>query len=97
MAKQTPKTDDLPPHRNERILAYAIVAVVGLSIAAFLTVIIATASGLPGDHFRGGFWQVIAILPSIGLPVGFILVFILLITNLRRRSRHTQDSLSDKK
>lgn len=63
---------------------------VGLSILSFLAVIIATAVGLPGNQFRGGFWQAVTFLPGIGLPAGFVLIFVLLLVNLRRRSRESQ-------
>ena len=83
VAKETPVTI----HRNERVLAFMIAGIVGLSIVAFLTVIIATASGLPGNQFQGGFWQAVALLPGVGLPVGFLLIIALLVISGRRRSR----------
>ena len=64
-----------------------IAGIVGLSIVAFLTVIIATAFGLPGNQFQGGFWQAVALLPGVGLPVGFLLIIALLVISGRRRSR----------
>lgn len=80
-------------HRNERILAFMIAAIVGLSILAFLTVIIATASGLKGNEFTGGFWQFVALLPSVGLPVGFVMIIVLIVLSGRRRSREARDEI----
>lgn len=72
------------------MLAFMIAGIVGLSIVAFLTVIIATASGLKGDQFTGGFWQAVAILPGVGLPLGFLAIVVLIIISGRRRSREAQ-------
>ena len=90
VAKEPPVTF----HRNERVLAFMIAGIVGLSIVAFLTVIIATASGLPGNQFQGGFWQAVALLPGVGLPVGFLLIIVLLIISGRRRSREATAAAS---
>jgi uncharacterized membrane protein len=90
VAKETPVTI----HRNERVLAVMIAAIVGLSILAFLAVIIATASGLKGNEFTGGFWQVVALLPSVGLPLGFLMIIVLIILSARRRGRETQADAS---
>ena len=88
MAKETPVTI----HRNERVLAFMIAGIVGLSIVAFLTVIIATASGLPGNQFRGGFWQAVALLPGVGLPIGFVLIIVLIVISGIRRSREAKST-----
>ena len=81
-------------HRNERVLAFMIAGIVGLSILAFLTVIIATASGLPGNQFTGGFWQAVALLPGVGLPIGFLLIIVLIIISGLRRSREAKAATS---
>ena len=70
-----------------------IAGIVGLSIVAFATVIIATASGLPGNQFQGGFWQVVGLLPGVGLPVGFLLIIVLLVISARRRGRDAAASV----
>ena len=90
MAKETPVTI----HRNERVLAFMIAGIVGLSIVAFLTVIIATASGLPGNEFTGGFWQAVALLPGVGLPIGFLLIIALIVISGLRRSREAKTEMS---
>jgi len=71
-----------------------IAAIVGLSILAFLTVIIATASGLPGNQFTGGFWQAVALLPGVGLPIGFLLIIVLIVISGLRRSREAKAATS---
>ncbi|BDZ55716.1 hypothetical protein [Agromyces marinus] len=87
MSKQAPVTD----HRVERILAFMVAATVGLSIASFLAVMIATLSGVGADDgFSNGIWPLVIMLPLIGLPIGFVLLVTLLIVNGVRRSRESK-------
>ena len=74
---------------NERILAYMLAAVIGLSIAALLAVIGATGLGV--RDFGEGIWPIVIVLPAVGLPIGFILVVILLIVSAARRSRSARN------
>ena len=83
VAKETPVTI----HRNERVLAFMIAGIVGLSIVALFALMIAPASGLPANQFQGGFWQAVALLPGVGLPIGFLLIIALLVISARRRGR----------
>jgi ABC-type dipeptide/oligopeptide/nickel transport system permease component len=75
-------------HRAERILAYMFVAIVGLSILAFIAVMIGTAAGVgPNDGFSQGIWPLVIMLPWFGLPLAFLLLIALLIVNGVRRAR----------
>jgi len=75
-------------HRAERVLAYMFVAIVGLSILAFIAVMIGTANGAGADDgFSQGVWPVVLTLPLFGLPIAFLLLIALLIVNGVRRSR----------
>lgn len=75
-------------HRAERILAYMFIGVVGLSILAFLAVMIATFAGAGADDgFSQGIWPFILTLPLFGLPLAFLLLIALLIINGVRRAR----------
>lgn len=65
-------------------------SIVGVSIAAFLAVIIATAAGLTAKDFAGGVWPAVFTLPLVGLPIGFLLIVALLITTGLRRSREAR-------
>ena len=81
----------LTQHRAERILAYMFVAIVGLSILAFIAVMIGTAVGAgENDGFSQGIWPVVLMLPLIGLPIGFLLLITLLIVNGVRRTRESR-------
>ena len=75
-------------HRAERILAYMFVAIVGLSILAFIAVMIGTAVGAgENDGFSQGIWPLVLTLPLFGLPIAFLLLIALLIVNGVRRAR----------
>ncbi|WP_238476324.1 multidrug ABC transporter ATPase [Agromyces mariniharenae] len=75
-------------HRAERILAYMFVAIVGLSILAFIAVMIGTAVGAgANDGFSQGVWPIVLTLPLFGLPIAFLLLIALLIVNGVRRAR----------
>ncbi|TFD61769.1 hypothetical protein E3T39_05155 [Cryobacterium suzukii] len=68
-----------------------VASVVGLSILAFIAVIIATAMGVgQNDGFSRGIWPPIFILPLYGLPIGFVLIIVLIISVGVRRSREAR-------
>lgn len=67
-----------------------VAATVGLSIACFVAVIIATASGV--RDFDGPPWPTILILPGIGLPLGLALMIVLIVISGIRRGRETRDA-----
>jgi hypothetical protein len=67
--------------------------VVGLSILAFLTVIIGTAMGVgDNDGFSQGIWPAVLTLPLFGLPLGFVLIIVLLTVSIARRSREARQN-----
>jgi TRAP-type C4-dicarboxylate transport system permease small subunit len=89
VTNQTPQAAGRP----ERILAYMVAAVVGLSILAFFTVIIATSMGAGANNgFGQGVWPAILALPLVGLPIGFTLIIVLLVTNAVRRAREARQN-----
>lgn len=67
-------------NRLESVLAFMAAGVIGVSL---LTMLAALLTRL----FGGQPWAVLAQLPLIGLPFGFILIITLLVVSLRRRSR----------
>lgn len=77
-------------HRGERILAFMVASCIGLSILAFLAVIIATAAGV--RDFGSGVWPVAIVLPAIGLPLGLVLMISLIVVSGIRRSRDARDA-----
>ena len=81
--------DQTPASRIERSLTYAVVTVIGLSVIAIVAVLIAGLLKVPLDN---SIWQTIALLPVIGLPIGFILMIVLLVLSTRRRLRDARGS-----
>lgn len=71
-------------NRIERVLASMIAAVAGLSILAILAIIVATVTGLDTSE---GPWLMIAVLPTIGLPIAFVLIIVFAVLALVRRRR----------
>ena len=64
------------------------VAIVGLSILAFIAVMIGTAVGAgENDGFSQGIWPIVLTLPLFGLPIAFLLLIALLIVKDVRRAR----------
>jgi uncharacterized membrane protein len=79
-------------HRVERILAFMVASAVGLSIVAFLAIIIGTGVGLKAADFSGGIWPVVFVLPLVGLPIGLVLLIALIVISGIRRGREAKDA-----
>jgi L-cystine uptake protein TcyP (sodium:dicarboxylate symporter family) len=77
-------------HRSERVLAFMVASAIGLSIICFLAVIIATAAGV--KNFGEGAWPTVIVLPTIGLPLGLVLVIALVVVSGIRRGREARDA-----
>ncbi len=68
-----------------------VAGVVGLSILAFLSIIIGTAAGAgANDGFSKGVWPVVIWLPYFGLPLGVLLLVGLVVTSALRRGREAR-------
>ena len=75
-------------HRAERVLAFMFVGIVGISILAFIAVMIGTLVGAgANDGFSQGVWPIVLTLPLFGLPIAFTLLIALIIVNGVRRAR----------
>jgi len=78
-------------HRAERILAYMFVGIIGLSILAFLAIMIGTLAGAAeNDGFSTGVWPLVLTLPLFALPIAFLVLIVLLIVNGVRRARESR-------
>jgi L-cystine uptake protein TcyP (sodium:dicarboxylate symporter family) len=87
VTNQTPQ----PVSRLERVLAYMVASVVGISILAFVAMIIATSMGVGANGGLGrGIWPYVITLPAVGLPVGFVLIIALMVSVGVRRSREAR-------
>jgi TRAP-type C4-dicarboxylate transport system permease small subunit len=77
--------DDAP--LIERVLAYAIMLLIGVSVISFLAVLIAGLNGVEREDFTTDLWPLLTWVSYVGLPVGLALLITLLIINMRRRAR----------
>lgn len=78
--------------RVERILAYMVAGVIVISLISFMALITATSVGLGRGDFEVGIWPVVTMLPLIGLPIGFVLIIVLLVTSILRRGRAAKNA-----
>ena len=70
-----------------------VAGVVGVSILAFLAVIIGTSTGVgANDGFSQGVWPFVITLPLFGLPIGFVLIIVLMVSNGVRRGREARQN-----
>jgi len=76
------------PNRIERVLAFMVAGVFGLSMVAFITMIVAwlTIETIPGT----GIWPLVIVLPEVGFPIGMLLVFALLAVTWVRKARENR-------
>jgi hypothetical protein len=87
-----PNDTPITSHRLERILAFMVAAAIGLSIACFLALIIATGVGVGKDAFSQPPWPTVIVLPAIGLPLGAVLLVALIVISGIRRGREAKDA-----
>jgi len=62
---------------------------IGLSIIA---IFVNLGASFLGVDKTAGIWNMITLLPTVGLPIGFILIFVLLIMNVISRGRAARDA-----
>ena len=73
------------PRRLEQVLGGMAVGVTGLSILSLLTTLLMVFLGV------GNLPVILAQLPLIGLPVGFLIIISMLVAAIIRRSREARD------
>lgn len=72
------------PSRLEKILAYMAVGVIGLSVISILVTLISQMF-----ESNGGL-VIFRQIPVLGLPLGFILVLVLLVVSMSRRTKEAR-------
>lgn len=87
-----PEESVVMSNRVERVLAYMVAAIIVMSLASFVALIIGTAVGVEREEFSTGIWPAVTVLPLIGLPIGFVLIIVLLIVSAVRRGRAAKDA-----
>jgi len=79
----------VPLNRIERILAFVIGSLVGISIVAIVATFIGRAAHV---DFGGGVWPAVFVLPLIALPLVVVLLIVFLVLSVTRRARLARDA-----
>ncbi|MEQ1735247.1 MAG: hypothetical protein ABL886_02305 [Rhodoglobus sp.] len=80
MAENTP----VPLNRIERVIAFMIAGIGGLSLLAIIAILIAAFT--KADTSEGP-WLLIAVFPTLGLPIALLLIIVLTVMAITRRRR----------
>lgn len=78
----------VPLNRIERVLAFMIGSVAGLSILAIIAVFV---GNLAGSTLEGGVWPFVTVLPLVGLTLAFVLIIAFTIVRITRTRRAVGD------
>ena len=79
----------VPLNRIERILAFVIGSLVGVSVIAIVATFIARAAQVDAS---AGVWPSVFVLPLIALPIVVILLIVFLAISVTRRARLARDA-----
>lgn len=79
--------EDVPVRRIDRILAFMSLGLLLLSIACFLSIMIATATGMDQADFSRGVWPVVGVTVYLAPIVAFVLLIVVLVMTFVRRAR----------
>lgn len=82
--------------RLETALAWGAVVLIGAGVLSFVAVLVVAA--LQSRHsLVGGPYQALAWIGYVGVPVGFLMLFTLLILNARRRSKTSRHPIAQRR
>jgi hypothetical protein len=87
--KQAAKTPE-PMSRSQRLLAYVGGSLLGFGILALIALLLGESFALKSVQADIGIWAVIAFIPDIAIPAGFVLFIILIVITYRRRARSAE-------
>lgn len=80
----------VPLNRIERIAAFVLAAIAGLTVLDLIVLLIGRGSGADASQ---GVWPIIAVLPGIGIPLLLVaLVFFIVLMVLRSRRLAADDA-----
>lgn len=80
------------PRPFETVLAVVVLSSIAASVISFVTILVAAGNGLQRADFAQGFWPVVVWVSYVGLPLGLVLMLVLLVLSIRRRSRENTTS-----
>jgi hypothetical protein len=69
--------------RAERTLAYMFIAIIAVTVLAFLAILLAPVLGV--REYTGPVWQFVFAVPLVGLPIAFLMMIAMLVVGVRRR------------
>ncbi|MCX7523410.1 hypothetical protein OSC27_14125 [Microbacterium sp. STN6] len=79
--------------RLQRTLAYIFAALIVVSLAAVIAVLIGTAAGVgPHDGFSQAPWPAVFGVLMVGFPLAFIALIALIVVSSRQRARDNRPS-----
>ncbi len=82
----------VPLNRIERILAFILASVAGLTIVSLVALFIGAAAHVDRSS---GIWQIVFFLPAIGLPIALVVAVVLIIVMGIRRRRLAADDAGE--
>lgn len=69
--------------RAERTLAYMFIAIIAVTVLAFLVILLGPLFGV--ERYEGPLWQFVFAVPLVGLPIAFLMMIAMLVVGVRRR------------
>jgi hypothetical protein len=64
-----------------------IAGIIGVSVICIFAILIGALLGVTSEQYQTGVWPIVRVLPIPGFVIGFLLIFVLLFLNLRRRAK----------
>ncbi|MEY4061032.1 hypothetical protein [Rhodoluna sp.] len=93
MAKQTSAPKESPAPRIETILAYMAAGLIGTSVLVMIiTLIMAASSAATPTVGATNLLPLMVFYPQFGLAAGALCIILLLVFNIRRRSRENRSN-----
>jgi len=77
----------VPGNRIERVLAFMIGSVAGISILGIIAVFVGNMSGA---DLTSGVWPAVTTLPLVGLALAFVLIIVFTVVRIQRLRRDAQ-------
>ncbi|CCE76359.1 hypothetical protein [Clavibacter nebraskensis] len=73
--------------RAERVLAYMLAGILLVAVLSILAILLAPLISVDASQYSTPLWQVILLLPAVGIPIAALLFIAILIISVRRRRR----------
>lgn len=82
-----PQPSQAPASRVQRIVVYVGVAMLALGVVSIFALLIGESTTSIAVGNATGIWSIIALIPDIALPIGFVLLIVFIVMSFVRRSR----------